>query len=168
MYRITDEKGSAPRGCGAQMLVSLRGRLQGTVGGGSLEMKAVELAQGLLRADVFSANAPLMYEFLLREHQESTAGMICGGDVQVYFRHLPAHDPAAIALAHRIEALYCAGEQTWLITEVTQGRPGDLAVCYADPAKSAEKLGWKAEKTLVDMCRDSWRWQSQNPMGYSE
>ena len=45
-------------------------------------------------------------------------------------------------------------------------RPGDLATCYADPAKSAEVLGWKAEKTLVDMCRDSWRWQSQNPMGY--
>ena len=45
-------------------------------------------------------------------------------------------------------------------------RPGDLATCYADPAKSAEVLGWKAEKTLVDMCRDSWHWQSQNPMGY--
>ena len=47
-------------------------------------------------------------------------------------------------------------------------RPGDLAVCYADPQKSARLLGWKAEKTLVDMCRDSWRWQSQNPKGYGE
>ena len=45
-------------------------------------------------------------------------------------------------------------------------RPGDLPTCYADPAKSAEVLGWKAEKNLMDMCRDSWRWQSQNPMGY--
>ena len=52
--------------------------------------------------------------------------------------------------------------------EIAPRRPGDLATCYADPAKSAEKLGWKAEKTLVDMCRDSWRWQSQNPMGYGE
>ena len=52
--------------------------------------------------------------------------------------------------------------------KIVDRRPGDLATCYADPAKSAEKLGWKAEKTLVDMCRDSWRWQSQNPMGYSE
>ncbi len=47
-------------------------------------------------------------------------------------------------------------------------RPGDIATCYADPAKSAEKLGWKAEKTLADMCRDSWRWQSTNPNGFEE
>jgi UDP-glucose 4-epimerase len=52
--------------------------------------------------------------------------------------------------------------------EITERRPGDLAVCYADPAKSAEKLGWKAEKNLTDMCRDSWNWQSKNPMGYGE
>ena len=45
-------------------------------------------------------------------------------------------------------------------------RPGDIAVCYADPAKSAEKLGWKAEKTLADMCRDSWNWQKNNPRGF--
>ena len=52
--------------------------------------------------------------------------------------------------------------------EITERRPGDLAVCYADPAKSAEVLGWKAEKNLTDMCRDSWNWQSKNPMGYGE
>ena len=51
--------------------------------------------------------------------------------------------------------------------EITERRPGDIATCYADPAKSAEKLGWKAEKTLADMCRDSWNWQSKNPMGYN-
>ena len=52
--------------------------------------------------------------------------------------------------------------------QITDRRPGDLAVCYADPAKSAEVLGWKATKNLTDMCRDSWRWQSQNPKGYGE
>ena len=51
---------------------------------------------------------------------------------------------------------------------ITERRPGDLATCYADPAKSAEKLGWKAEKNLDDMCRDTWRWQKNNPMGYAE
>ena len=50
---------------------------------------------------------------------------------------------------------------------IAERRPGDIATCYADPAKSAEKLGWKAEKTLADMCRDSWNWQSKNPMGYN-
>ena len=52
--------------------------------------------------------------------------------------------------------------------EIVGRRPGDLAVCYADPSKSAEVLHWKAEKTLNDMVRDTWRWQSQNPMGYGE
>ena len=47
-------------------------------------------------------------------------------------------------------------------------RPGDLGTCYSDPSKAAALLGWKAEKTVVDMCRDSWRWQSQNPKGYDQ
>ena len=51
---------------------------------------------------------------------------------------------------------------------IAERRPGDVAVCYADPAKSEAELGWKAEKTLADMCRDSWRWQSNNPKGYEE
>ena len=52
--------------------------------------------------------------------------------------------------------------------KIVDRRPGDVAVCYADPAKSMEKLGWKAEKNLWDMCRDSWHWQSMNPMGYAD
>ena len=51
---------------------------------------------------------------------------------------------------------------------ITDRRPGDIATCYADPGKSARILGWKAEKTLEDRCRDSWNWQKNNPMGYSE
>ena len=45
-------------------------------------------------------------------------------------------------------------------------RAGDIAECYADPAKAEELLGWKATYTLEDMCRDSWNWQSSNPNGY--
>ena len=47
-------------------------------------------------------------------------------------------------------------------------RPGDIATCYSDPAKAKEVLGWTAEKTLEDMCRDAWNWQSKNPDGYGE
>lgn len=52
--------------------------------------------------------------------------------------------------------------------EITERRPGDLATCYADPSKSLEVLGWKAEYNLNDMCRDSWNWQSKNPNGYDD
>ena len=45
-------------------------------------------------------------------------------------------------------------------------RAGDLATVYADPSKAKQILGWEAKKTLADMCRDSWNWQSKNPTGY--
>jgi UDP-glucose 4-epimerase len=45
-------------------------------------------------------------------------------------------------------------------------RPGDVAECWADPAKAQRELGWKATRTLDDMTRDSWLWQQTNPNGY--
>ena len=45
-------------------------------------------------------------------------------------------------------------------------RDGDIAECYADASKAQEVLGWSAELTLEDMCRDSWNWQKKNPDGY--
>ncbi len=52
--------------------------------------------------------------------------------------------------------------------EIVGRRPGDIATVYASPDKSARLLGWRAELGLDDMCRDTWAWQSKNPMGYSE
>ncbi len=49
---------------------------------------------------------------------------------------------------------------------ITDRRPGDVAVCYADPSKAERELGWKAQRGIGDMCRDAWKWQSQNPYGY--
>jgi UDP-glucose 4-epimerase len=48
----------------------------------------------------------------------------------------------------------------------TDRRPGDIAVCYADPTKAYELLGWKAERDIDEMCEDTWRWQTMNPNGY--
>ena len=45
-------------------------------------------------------------------------------------------------------------------------RTGDIAVCYSDPSKAEKELGWKARFDLVDMCRDAWRWQKNNPNGF--
>ncbi len=47
-------------------------------------------------------------------------------------------------------------------------RPGDIDECYADPTYAKEVLGFKAEKSLDDMCRDAMRWQTQNPYGYND
>ena len=45
--------------------------------------------------------------------------------------------------------------------EITGRRPGDVPVCYANVDKAARVLGWRAQKSLEDMCRDAWRWQQR-------
>jgi len=50
--------------------------------------------------------------------------------------------------------------------KIADRRPGDIAACWADPAKARADLGWEAKKTLADMCNDTWRWQKRNPNGY--
>jgi UDP-glucose 4-epimerase len=46
-------------------------------------------------------------------------------------------------------------------------RPGDVAACYADPARAAHLLGWRAQHDLNRMCADTWRWQQHNPNGFA-
>ena len=50
--------------------------------------------------------------------------------------------------------------------EIVTRRPGDIGVCYADPAFAARELGWRATRGLDEMCADGWRWQQGNPDGY--
>jgi len=49
---------------------------------------------------------------------------------------------------------------------VAPRRAGDIAACYASPDKALADIGWRAERGVDDMCRDTWRWQSQNPDGF--
>lgn len=51
--------------------------------------------------------------------------------------------------------------------KIVDRRPGDIAVCYADPALATKLLGWKAQRSISEMCFDTWRWQSTNPNGYA-
>lgn len=52
--------------------------------------------------------------------------------------------------------------------KIVDRRPGDVAMCYADPSKANKELGWKAKYGIKEMCEDAWRWQSNNPNGYCE
>ena len=52
--------------------------------------------------------------------------------------------------------------------EIKPRRAGDIAACYADCSKAERELGWRAELSIEQACTDSWRWQSQNPNGFSE
>jgi UDP-glucose 4-epimerase len=50
--------------------------------------------------------------------------------------------------------------------QFTARRDGDVPAYYADSSLAEKELGWKAERTLLEMCADAWRWQSKNPHGY--
>ena len=71
---------------------------------------------------------------------------------------------SVLELVHAVEAV-CGKPIPYVIAP---RRAGDLPATYADPQKAWDLLGWKAERDIHDMCRDSWNWQSKNPMGYGE
>ncbi len=52
--------------------------------------------------------------------------------------------------------------------EIVGRRAGDIAASYADPSRAQSELGWKATRTIEDMCADQWRWQEANPLGYPD
>ncbi|MGJ9411542.1 UDP-glucose 4-epimerase GalE [Aeromicrobium sp. CF4.19] len=52
--------------------------------------------------------------------------------------------------------------------EVVARRAGDLPAFWADPTKAERELGWRTARSVDDMCRDTWNWQSQNPQGYAD
>lgn len=52
--------------------------------------------------------------------------------------------------------------------KIKERRPGDIAICYSDADRAKKELGWEAKRSILEMCEDSWRWQSQNPNGYDD
>jgi UDP-glucose 4-epimerase len=72
------------------------------------------------------------------------------------------HAESVLDVVHAFES--ASGKQ--IPYEFAPRRPGDLAEYYADPARAEQELGWKAQLTLADACRDTWNWQLHNPNGY--
>jgi UDP-glucose 4-epimerase len=71
---------------------------------------------------------------------------------------------SVLELVHAFEKVY--GKDLPYV--IAPRRAGDLAECYAATDKARDLLGWEATRDVDDMCRDSWKWQSENPMGYGE
>ncbi len=88
LVTVIRERGSAPRGTGASMLVGGKGRLTGSIGGGAVERNSETFALELLRDRRSSERC-----FALHPASENDIGMVCGGDVDVFFRFI-AHDDA--------------------------------------------------------------------------
>lgn len=118
LVTVVGDRGSAPRGAGAAMLVGEKGRIVGTVGGGAVEYASEGIAKTLL-AEKKSG----VHDFALRPNKKEDLGMHCGGDVTLLFEYVPADDLRwsflAGAVCDRIEAK----REGWLIRPLDGGVP---------------------------------------------
>ena len=136
------DDGSAPRGKGSQMLVGQDGLLAGTIGGGAVEGQAIALAQEMLHSGADSRT----HEFRLRrDGSAQSTGMVCGGDVTVYFRRIPAADGAWDTLAAEVLRRLGAREPGWLVQPLDGAMPYlsdsniDKKNCFTMPLPIGER-----------------------------
>ena len=99
---------------------------------------------------------------LARGHVKAVQKLEAAPEVRIYNLGT-GHGYSVLQVLHAFEK--ACGKT--LPYEIKPRRAGDIPECYADCTKAYEELGWKAQKTLDDMCADSWRWQTQNPNGYN-
>lgn len=140
LVTVVASSGSTPRGAGARMIIGKEGRICGTIGGGAVEYRSEQLA-----AKVLEEKASMEHDFRLNKSDVENLGMICGGDVNVYFNFIPAHDENAISAAEKAEELFSKGCTMWMISELSSG--GKVGIY----TKETGYLGITAPQWLTDM-----------------
>ena len=116
LVTIVASSGSAPRGTGARMLVTAKGRVCGTIGGGAVEYKGEHIA-----AEILQTKRSRQEHFRLFKNDVADLGMVCGGEVDVYFRYIPGGDAEVLRLIEQCAEIFDALEPSWFITELTGG-----------------------------------------------
>lgn len=114
LVTIIASSGSTPRGAGSHMLVRLDGTTAGTVGGGAVEHRSIQMAQKAIKE-----KASYTHGFVLGKEQVADLGMICGGDVVVYFQFLDHENKEFIGMCQKIEETYDKDEDSWFIMDIT-------------------------------------------------
>jgi len=114
LVTIIASSGATPRGAGARMLVGREGRLCGTIGGGAVEYEAQQRA-----VRVIEEKSSQRQNYSLTKDDVQNLGMICGGEVEVFFHYIPACDRQTLALVGRALEVFDKGEGLWLISEVS-------------------------------------------------
>lgn len=118
LVTIIGSDGSTPRGTGSRMLVSEKGRLLGSVGGGAVEARCVTMA-----AELLARRACLLHEFSLRPNANEDIGMVCGGAVRVWFQFIAADDAAWKKTASEALAQMERHECGWLLQPLDGSAP---------------------------------------------
>lgn len=123
LVTIIAHSGSTPRGAGARMMVRESGQIAGTIGGGAIEYKAQQLA-----AEVLKEKRSYTRGFKLSPNEVADLGMICGGDVIVYFQFIKGNEAVNINLIKKIIELCNKDEDSWIITDITDEAAWSMGV----------------------------------------
>lgn len=129
LVTIVSQHGSAPRGTNSQMLVGANGRIIGTIGGGAVEYRSEQMAMDLL-----NKKQSELHEFRLHKNAVEDIGMVCGGDVTVYFQYINHEDKAWTDISQAILKQMEERKAGWLIQHLDGKSPtllGDdkAAIC---------------------------------------
>ena len=143
LVTVVASSGATPRGAGARMLIGPQGRIAGTIGGGAVEYRSEQIAR-----EVLSERKSLNHHFSLTKDDVQNLGMICGGNVTVFFHFLPAGDPAAIALAEEAEERFARGQDFWLVSDLSAG--GCLRLADKSDAVLAPHLARHPQRIQAD------------------
>lgn len=121
LVTIISKAGSTPRGIGSQMLVGRQGRLVGTIGGGAVEQRSEQMAMELLRE-----KRSAQHSFLLRQNDTEDIGMVCGGDVSVWFQMIEAAEADWPDLAGQLLSQLSVKKTGWLVQKLDGSFPSLL------------------------------------------
>lgn len=116
LVTVTASSGATPRGAGARMLVGSQGRICGTIGGGAVEYRSQQIALQVLAHKVSGQQ-----DFSLTRDDVQNLGMICGGDVNVFFHYIPGGDPQTLDLVRMALKLFETGDAFWLLSDIARG-----------------------------------------------
>ena len=123
LVSVVASSGSTPRNAGAMMAVFPDGRSVGTIGGGAVEFEAQQQALRMLDSKDSQLNS-----YTLTSYDVADLGMICGGDVTVYYEHLDPRDERTSLLYKHMRAALDKNENAWIIRRFESGKPAETAI----------------------------------------
>jgi xanthine dehydrogenase accessory factor len=141
---IVAEAGSSPRSAGAHMLVDKTGRICGTIGGGPVEYKSLQYARQLLEGQESRRKTYRLYR-----NDEEELGMLCGGDVDIYFQFIKGGDEKTVALMKQCLTRLEKDGDLWLFIDLTDPADWTMALYGADAPLEGMNLGNDAIKALT-------------------
>lgn len=123
LVSIIAKSGSAPRGTGAKMLVYENAESIGTIGGGGVEYRSIELSMQAMKE-----KQSFIHSFKLAPNDAADIGMVCGGDVDVFFQYIQGGLDQNIEVSKNIMTAFENEEDAWLVTEINEDNGWEMCI----------------------------------------